>query len=441
LVRKNIQHIVNNALCTACGGCQGVCPINAISLEENTAGYIVAKIDFNMCINCEKCYQVCPSVIGNTPKMENVDIFHGEYIEGYVGYATDKEIRQESQSGGIVTALLCYLLKVNAIDGTVVNQFSKETTRPKAIFVDSIKGIRDSAGSYYVQSSVVNEILKHQDKRTAAVVLGCQGESINLIKTKYPHTVLPEYLIGLICAGQHSGNYIDQIIKEAGCNRQAVTKFRFRDKSSGGWPGNIKVCTESKNYLLKKEIRHALKPVFELYRCMLCFDQMNIFTDITVGDPWGITSKCELEGNTVIIARTEKGKKLIENAYRDGAINVEKLPVNNIIRGQTVDSRLKTQFFTSMNLSKKRGYMVPFELDYFKHISYENANNEIYKSTKFRLEYSRQIYLEEDKENYKRIISKASKKIKFKMKVQEMINFPKRCVGYTLRSLKQGLKG
>jgi energy-coupling factor transporter ATP-binding protein EcfA2 len=92
----------------------------------------------------------------------------------------DNEIRQKSQSGGIVTALLCYLLDKNEIDGAIVNRFSKQTKRPEVIFEDSKIGIQESSGSYYSQSSVVSEVLKHQDKKTVAVVLGCQGESIEL---------------------------------------------------------------------------------------------------------------------------------------------------------------------------------------------------------------------------------------------------------------------
>ena len=71
---KNIQYVADNALCSACGGCCGICPVNAISLEENIAGYKVARIDFNRCINCGKCYQICPSVISNTPKISRKGI-------------------------------------------------------------------------------------------------------------------------------------------------------------------------------------------------------------------------------------------------------------------------------------------------------------------------------------------------------------------------------
>lgn len=434
--KDNIQHIIDNGLCNGCGGCSGICSVNAISIKTNIAGYLTANIDLDKCINCKKCYGICPNVKENTPRFENKDIFHGKCIEGYVGYATDEEIRKKSQSGGIVTALLCYLLNKNAIDGAIVNRFSEQTKRPEVIYEDSKNGIIASSGSYYSQSSVVSEILKHQDKITAAVILGCQGECINLIRKRAPKTVLPKYLIGLICAGQYSGNYIDQLIKETRCNRDEVLEFRFRDKKAGGWPGNITIETESKNYVMNKKIRHILKPVYEVYRCLFCFDQMNIFTDITVGDPWGITNKCGKEGVSVIIARTEKGKALIENAYKDGVINVEKLSVNDIMKGQTVDSRLKTQFFTSMSLAKEKGYAVPYELEHFKHIPYQKATKEKYNLIESRLNFSRQIYMENDTEEYKKLETNAIKNAKLKQRINEIIYFPLRCIGYTLQKMR-----
>ena len=47
--------------CVACGTCQPVCPVEAISegaikVEEN-----LARIDPDTCISCGSCAEVCPS--------------------------------------------------------------------------------------------------------------------------------------------------------------------------------------------------------------------------------------------------------------------------------------------------------------------------------------------------------------------------------------------
>jgi ferredoxin len=47
--------INNHKLCIHCGGCVGVCPTDAISLEENKI-----VIDRKKCINCKTCILMCP---------------------------------------------------------------------------------------------------------------------------------------------------------------------------------------------------------------------------------------------------------------------------------------------------------------------------------------------------------------------------------------------
>lgn len=434
--KNNIQVITENALCTACGACSGICPTKAILMLTNTAGYLTANIDFTKCTYCGMCHEVCPGVVNNTPYLNQSDMFHGVYLDGYIGHAVDAVIRQKSQSGGIVTALLCYLLEKELIDGAIVNNFNKQTKRPEVVYETTKEGIIKGSGSYYSQSSVVKTILENKDKKAAAVVLGCQSESLNLIREKYPKIELPAYTIGLICAGQYSGNYIDDLIGESGCDKSEVTDFRFRDKNAGGWPGHIKIYTTEKDYILDKKVRHMLKPVYELHRCLLCFDQMNIFSDITVGDPWGITNKTNKEGNTVIIARTQKGKELFEGAVRAGAIAVEALSVTKIMEGQTIDSRLKTHFFTVMNISKAKGYMVPYNEKCFEHISYEKPSSKKFREISRRLDYSRKIYCEKDIKKIKRYVIIRKKELKRQRDLVKLINFPKKYVSYGLRKMR-----
>jgi len=406
----NISQIAGSALCTACGACAGICPSNAIEILTNTAGFLVANINNDLCIDCGKCAKICPSNPENKPSIETDDIFHGVCLAGYVGYASDNTIRQKSQSGGIVTALLCYLLEQNEIEGAIVNNLNAQTRRPQAIFASSKSEIIDACGSYYAQSSVAKTILDHSDKNTAVVVLGCQAESLQLIRENYPNVTLPRYTIGLICAGQYSGDMIDDLITQSGCDARQISEFRFRDKSYG-WPGDVHVTTSTKDCWLPKENRYRLKDVYELHRCIACYDQMNIFSDIVCGDPWGISHKQQPEGHTVVIARTETGKKLLENAARDGAIILEELAKEDIFRGQTVDGRHKTKFYTSREIFYENKWLFPYSDDYFENIPFTPANKMVRQKLKERLTYSRDLYLTKDSEDYLRKVNLKKKTI------------------------------
>jgi len=427
----NISLISKNALCTACGACAGICPSNAVEIITNTAGYLVANINNELCVDCGKCAKICPSNPENNPSIEMDDVFHGICLAGYVGCASDNTIRQKSQSGGIVTALLCYLLEQNEIDGAIVNNLNTETRRPQAVFASSKYEIIDACGSYYAQSSVVKTILENSDKNTAAVVLGCQAESLQLISEKYQNVNLPKYTIGLICAGQYSGDMIDDLIEQSGCDANQVSRFRFRDKSVG-WPGDVHVATSNKDYWLPKEKRFGLKQVYELHRCIACYDQMNIFCDIVCGDPWGISHKQQPEGHTVVIARTHKGKKLLENAAENGAIILDELAKEDIFRGQTVDGRHKTKFYTSRDIFHENKWLFPFPEDCFENIIYSPANKKVIHELNERLEYTRDLYLTVDSEDYLRKINLEKKKLHGNI-IQKLKRKMMHCVGVILR--------
>lgn len=429
----NISQIAGNALCTACGACAGICPCNAIEILTNTAGFLVANINNDLCIDCGKCAKICPSNPENKPSIETNDIFHGICLAGYVGYASDDTIRQKSQSGGIVTALLCYLLEQNEIEGAIVNNLNSQTRRPQAIFASSKSEIIGACGSYYAQSPVVKTIFEHSDKNTAAVVLGCQAESLQLIRENYPDITLPKYTIGLICAGQHSGDIIDDLITQSRCDANQISEFRFRDKGRG-WPGDVHVTTSTKDCWLPKESRYRLKQVYELHRCIICYDQMNIFSDIVCGDPWGISLKQQPEGHTVVIARTEAGREILENAARDGAIILEGLPIENIFTGQTVDGRHKTKFYTSREIFYENKWLFPYSDDYFENVSFMPANIMARKELKERLTYSRDLYLTLDGENYRRKVNSKKKKLRGSF-IQRVTRKMVPYAGATLRKL------
>jgi coenzyme F420 hydrogenase subunit beta len=368
--QNNIKSVVDNALCTGCGACSGVCPAIAINMKYNIAGYLHAYIDGKKCTQCGKCTKVCPSEPKNLKWIDDKNMFYGKYIEGYVGYASDPNVRLHSQSGGLVTALLNHLLERKEIDGAIVTHFDSSTKRPETSFESTTEGIKRAVGSYYTQTSVVENCLKHQDKKNVAVVLGCHAQSLFHIRNNYKEIKTPEILIGLFCAGQHSGNLIDKLLEKGNIsNSDVVTGFRFRDKTAGGWPGNIKIYCSAKSITLNSKIRQNLKEVYAVPRCLLCFDQMCIYSDIAVGDPWGIPGKQDVDGHTVVIVRTQKGKELIEEAIKYNKIIVDKIPIQSIMMGQTVDSRLRPQFYAALNYANKRLDKKPYHVDLSNDIS------------------------------------------------------------------------
>lgn len=48
--------MIDKEKCISCGACLPVCPVNAITFDENSK----AQIDPEICIKCHVCEGVCP---------------------------------------------------------------------------------------------------------------------------------------------------------------------------------------------------------------------------------------------------------------------------------------------------------------------------------------------------------------------------------------------
>jgi ferredoxin len=46
--------------CSGCGVCASVCPINAITMREDSMGFVYPDISSAMCVSCGKCVEICP---------------------------------------------------------------------------------------------------------------------------------------------------------------------------------------------------------------------------------------------------------------------------------------------------------------------------------------------------------------------------------------------
>ena len=440
-MKNSIQPVITQALCSACGGCAAACPTGAISMLENHGGFLAASWNAEKCVNCGKCRTVCPSVPENQVIQDLTSSLHGPCLEGFIGHASKKRIQYEGQSGGLVTALLLYLLDSGKIDGAITNRFDSEKRRPKAVYSSSKKELLESSGSYYTQSAVVEAAIEHSGQRLAAVVLGCQAKGLELFQMGADQPGRPEYLLGLICAGQNSGHMIDGLIAQSGCSAGEVPlKFRFRytHPAYGGWPGNILLVTDSRRYKLDKNKRFALKPICESYRCLLCYDQMCGSADLVCGDPWGIKGN-HSAGETVVIARTEKGLQLLKDASQANYIELSPLPVDEILAGETVDSRHKAKVAAGFLTCQTEGWGYPYTLSPQAAEELSRVPEKDQKAFFPRLHYSRARFLADTPETVKALTADYQKKLDHtaaRQQQKQRLFFPIRCIRYIFRKLK-----
>jgi coenzyme F420 hydrogenase subunit beta len=339
-------------LCCSCGMCALVCPTDAISIQEHLQkGLLGPVIDPDRCTACGACSEVCPGravdivglnrqVFGESP----ADVVMGSLDAVYVAWSTDQEIRYQSASGGIVTTLLCDLLERGEIDGALVVGTNQERPlRPKAFLAGTSQQITAACGSKYCPVSFDTGLagIADQPGRYAVVGLPCHLHGIRALEAQ--KRIFRERIvfhIGLICGRNSTFHATDYFLRSKGVDPEAVKSIAYRAK---GWPGQICVeledgtercfarSTSDRSYSGQRLFHSAFHFDFIQPRCLTCFDTFAAFADVSAGDAWLPEIKREERiGKSIIIVRTNSGRRVVDSAADRKRIFLEPLAIEKL---------------------------------------------------------------------------------------------------------------
>ncbi|MFQ5601700.1 MAG: Coenzyme F420 hydrogenase/dehydrogenase, beta subunit C-terminal domain [bacterium] len=370
----DIEHVLHNGNCHQCGVCVGVCPVDAITIEQHAKKGLFPIFHRSLCTDCDLCHIACPGeefdwnalqqeTFGEVPADKDL----GYYREILSGYANWEDIRQSGASGGIVSAILIALLESGEIDGAVVTKMHEERPlEPKVYIARTREEVLASQQSKYIPVPVgviIQEIMK-QEGRFAVVALPCHIHGIRLAQQKMPRVRKRIVLqIGLICGFHPSFTNTTFLIRRAGVkNFDEIKEIRYRDDT---WPGGFNVIKKdgSNNMIHPVQDFFWAHALFERERCATCTDAMSEFGDIVCGDEWrddGLVRDDFKKGWSYIITRTQKGSDIIKKLTDDGILYIEPTHPNVVKSGMMPTINLKKKLaFAAIKIRKWLGLAVP----------------------------------------------------------------------------------
>ncbi|MDA3806692.1 MAG: Coenzyme F420 hydrogenase/dehydrogenase, beta subunit C-terminal domain [Thiomicrorhabdus sp.] len=361
----NVSVVVAAKLCNTCGGCKWVCPINAIVYQETVGGYLFPYVNEEICTMCGLCVTICPGICFGASLVDSMpeNPFIGQVLRAFTGIAADPSMYKNSQSGGIVTALLASALARGEIGGVVtVVMDSGCPPRPRVRLARSIEEIIEAQKSKYGPVpllSILNEV-EVSPVPVAVVGLPCQLHGLHNIIDCFPRLKKKvAFTVGLVCDRIMTNAAVDYLVDAAGMSHKAQTLLHFRDKSCGGYPGNVRVVSSSgESVSLPALHRMRIKDFFTPARCLLCFDKMNISADIVVGDPHGVSGVDRENGESLVLVRTSRGQDVVHASRKSNDILLLSASLVEIIKGQDIEGR---QIKWSANYTEwmKMGYRMP----------------------------------------------------------------------------------
>lgn len=353
-VRKTITEILERDLCTGCGTCVGLCPNDAVKLRMDNKGLYKPVLYESKCTQCGLCIDVCPGNSENSNKLNKFvfartpqNIFLGNFISCYIGYSTDKRVRREASSGGLITSLLIFALEEGIIDGAIVTRMNERVPLKPEVFIARTKEeIVSASRSKYCPVPVnvaIKDVLRNQEGKYSVVGLPCHIHGVR--KAEMTNKKLSERIVlhlGLMCSHTTSFFGTKLLLQKLNIHESDVIKISYR---GGGWPGGmtIKLRGGCKVFV---PLFHYWDSIFGPFfftpmRCTLCNDATNELADISFGDAW----LQELRGNNVgwslIITRTKRGEEILREAEIKSKIRVVQIDYEEVLRSQGAVLRFK----------------------------------------------------------------------------------------------------
>ena len=352
---KTIEEVVKNNLCTGCATCVSLCPCSAIELiKDDSKGIYLPRLNENECNQCGTCFDVCPGhtidfkalnleIFGKEPE----DILIGNYLNCYIGHATDYDIRYNSASGGLITTLLIFALEEGIIDGALVTRMKKDNPlEPESFIARTREEIIEASKSKYcpVPANVaLKEILNSGDGEKFAVVgLPCHIHGIR--KAEQINKKLKEKIIlhlGIICLHTTSFLGTEFLLQKLNVKKEDIIKIDYR---GGGWPGRMLIILKNNNSIsisLHKYHGNLFRHFFIPLRCILCHDETCDLADISFGDAWLPESSGDKNGKSIIILRSKNSKEILYSAISKNKIKLIEINSNKVILSQGITKKFK----------------------------------------------------------------------------------------------------
>lgn len=303
--------IKNTYNCCGCEACSQKCPRQCISMKEDGEGFLYPIVDLENCIDCGLCEKVCPCLNEKESK---------EPLISYAAVNIHDEVRNESSSGGVFTALSISIISEG---GVVFGAKYDENWCVMHHFAETVDDCRAFRGSKYVQSRIGNlykqvEYFLRAGRRVLFSGTPCQISALkNFLRKEYDNLVL----VDVVCHGVPSPKIWEEYLQSL--NLRQISSISHKDKSTG-WRSYSFTIKDDMGEIVFKEKASDNKFLTAFIDNLIlrpsCFScpakSGKSGADITLADFWGVEHILpqidDNKGISFISCNSDKGKNLIE---------------------------------------------------------------------------------------------------------------------------------
>ena len=321
------DEVVTTGLCTGCAGCVVACPYDVLGYDDTNGVYRPFHLELDRgpggCGHgdrgCTSCTRACPRFRAWEPELDSFlfgrerqpDEMDGVSKDIILARATDAEIHQKGQDGGLVSAILLWSLEHGYIDAALVSYLEGDGSSWKAIpgVARTREEILAAAGSRYTYSAntmAYAEAVASGAEKLALVGMSCQSSVPPAMKARKAGKAARRFAlnIGLLCSKTFDDAIFEELFEaKYGLRKQDMVKMNIK--------GVFQIWMKDGSY---HEVNLKECHAWTRDGCKTCPDFAAEHADISTG---GIGA---FNDWTLTIIRTDIGREIIIKMLEDGTI-------------------------------------------------------------------------------------------------------------------------